>query len=77
MAESEFSVGTLGGDLEDKMFDLSILCKTFDALAGDNPPHWLCVIWPKVIALDDAVQAYVMKVNRSCSETMQGPQASE
>jgi hypothetical protein len=77
MAESEFSVGTLGGDLEDKMLDLSMLCKTFDALAGDNPPDWLGVIWPRVVALDDAVQAYVLKVNRSRSETLQGPQASE
>jgi hypothetical protein len=49
--------------LEEKMLDLVMIVKTCDAVAGDNPPDWLAMMFGRVLELDRAADAYMMAVH--------------
>lgn len=58
-------IATASTELEKKLLELRLMVDVFGELAGDqSPPPWLFVVQQRVVAVDEAAQAFASEVYR-------------
>lgn len=57
------SIDAAGRALEEAVLDFATIVRVCDSINMDNPPDWLAMVFGRVLAIEDLVQAYMMAVH--------------